>query len=93
MLGARAFLHLGERDKAMQFAEAALHTDPDSESTNYNGACFYALAGEIEKALDCLEDAIAFNDPDWMDNDADLDPLRGEPRFQALMASIRGNGS
>jgi adenylate cyclase len=93
MLGARAFLHLGERDKAMQFAEAALHTDPDSESTNYNGACFYALAGEIEKALDCLEDAIAFNDPDWMDNDSDLDPLRGEPRFQALMASIRGNAS
>jgi adenylate cyclase len=93
MLGATAFLHLGKRDKAMQFAEAALQADPDSESTNYNGACLYARAGEIEKALDCLEDAIAFNDPDWMDNDSDLDPLRGEPRFQALMASIRGNAS
>ena len=28
-----------------------------------------------------------------LDNDSDLDPLRGEPRFQALMAKLRGNES
>jgi adenylate cyclase len=89
MLGANAFLELGERDKAMQFAEAALQADPDSEDTNYNGACLYARAGEIEEALDCLERAIKFDDLEWMDNDSDLDPLRGEPRFQALMARFR----
>ncbi len=93
MLGANALYHLGERDKAMQFAEAALRADPDSESTHYNGACFYARAGEIEKALDCLERSIKFIDTDWMDNDSDLDPLRDEPRFQALMARMRGNAS
>jgi hypothetical protein len=32
-------------------------------------------------------------DPDWMDNDSDLDPLRDEPRFQALMAKLRSNAS
>ena len=93
MLGANAFYHLGESDKAMQFAEAALRADPDSESTHYNGACFYARAGEIEKALDCLERSIKFIDTEWMDNDSDLDPLRDEPRFQALMARMRGNAS
>ena len=91
MLGAYAFLELGESVKAMQFAEAALQAEPDSEATNYNGACFYAAAGEIEKALDCLERSITFIDTDWMDNDSDLDPLRGEPRFQALMERLRGN--
>lgn len=90
MLGASAFYHLGEGDKAMEFADAALQADPDSEDTLYNGACLYARAGEIEKALDCLERG-AFHDIDWMDNDADLDPLRGEPRFQALMAKMRSN--
>ena len=93
MLGANAFLYLGEKDKAMQFAEAAVRADPDSESTNYNGACFYATAGEIEKALDCLERSIKFIDTEWMDNDSDLDPLRDEPRFQALMAKMRGSAS
>jgi adenylate cyclase len=92
MLGANAFLELGERDKAMQFAEAAMRADPDSEDTQYNGACFYARAGEIEKALDCLEHG-GVHDSDWMDNDPDLDPLRGEPRFQALMARMRNRDS
>lgn len=92
-LGAGAFLELGERDKAMQFMEAALQADPDSGSTRYNGACVYARAGEIEKALDWLELAMEFQDPDWLDNDSDLDPLRGEPRFQALMARMRRNAS
>ena len=93
MLGAHAYLGLGERDRAMQFAEAALQAEPDSEGTHYNGACFYAAAGEIEKALDCLERSMKFIDTEWMDNDSDLDPLRNEPRFQALMARIRGNAT
>ena len=93
MLGANAFFELGERDKAMQFAEAAVRAEPDSGATRYNGACLYARAGDIEKALDFLELAIEFQDPEWLDNDSDLDPLRGEPRFQALMAKIRGDAS
>jgi adenylate cyclase len=93
MLGASAFLELGERDKAMQFAKTALRADPDSEDTHYNGACLFARAGEIDKAMDCLEHASAFHDPDWIDNDSDLDALRDEPRFQALMAKRRSNTS
>ena len=93
MLGAGAYLYLGEKEKAMQYAEAAVQADPDSGATRYNGACMYARAGEIEKALDELELAIEFQDPDWLDNDADLDPLRDEPRFKALMAKIRSGAS
>jgi adenylate cyclase len=87
MLGATAFFRLGDRNKALQYVEAALRADPDSEDTHYNGACFYARAGEIDKALDCLE--LGVHDPDWMAVDSDLDPLRDEPRFKALMERMR----
>jgi len=87
LLGANSLLYLGNTDKALQFAESAQRVDPDSEDTHYNAACFYANAGYPEKALDCLEKGV--HDPDWMDNDVDLDPLRDHPRFKALMGKMR----
>jgi adenylate cyclase len=87
LLGASSLLFLGEREKALQFAESAQRVDPDSEDTNYNAACFYANAGETEKALDCLERGV--HDPDWMEQDTDLDPLRDHPRFQEVMRRTR----
>lgn len=87
LLGAGSLMHLGERDKALRFAESAQRVDPDSEDTNYNAACFYANAGELEKALDCLDKGL--HDPDWMDNDVDLNPLRDHPRFKKMMKRLR----
>jgi tetratricopeptide (TPR) repeat protein len=53
----------------------------------YNVACTYACLGEIEKAIDCLDEAITFGmgQKEWYEHDTDLDPLRGHPRFQALL--------
>ncbi len=53
----------------------------------YNVACLYALEGQTEKALSCLEEAIGrgFGRKDWIEHDPDLDSLRGDPRFQALL--------
>ena len=87
LLGAASLLYLGERDKALQYVESAQRVDPDSEDTNYNAACFYANAGELEKALDSLDRGV--HDPDWMDNDTDLDPLRDHPRFKEIMHNMR----
>jgi tetratricopeptide (TPR) repeat protein len=54
----------------------------------YNLACFYSLQGMKEKALENLK--IAFNERptliDWSRQDADMDPLRDDPGFQALTA-------
>ena len=54
--------------------------------TQYNLACFYALQGMKGKALENLK--IAFKERpeliDWSRQDADMDPLRDDPRFQAL---------
>ncbi len=86
-LGANALIHLGDKHKAMQYVEAAVRLDPDSEDTQYNSACVFVHAGEVEKALDCLERGL--HDPDWMDNDPDLEPLRDHPRFKAMMKDLR----
>ena len=75
-------LQSGERE-----AESIDPTDP---GVLYNVACSYVLGGMHDKALDCLERAVAngFGHREWLDNDSDLDPLRDSPRFKALRAKI-----
>ncbi len=55
-----------------------------------NLACFYAHAGRTEDALRSLEEAVAagFREKSWLQNDGDLDPLRGEARFKKLLAQL-----
>ena len=71
----------------MQWAQRSLAIDRDNPDTLYNLACNYALMGETERALACLEKANleGMSIAEWAENDSDLDSLRGMPRFQALM--------
>jgi adenylate cyclase len=90
-LGAGAYVHLGERDQALKLLDRALELFPGELSSNYNAACAYVNMGEHERALDLLERAFAGGRgaPKWVEHDSDLDPIRGEPRFQALLARLR----
>jgi len=78
----------GEVDEAFVAAERALEISPDEPSTLYNIACFYATAGELDKAMDCLEKAHEsnFGFRSWIEKDHDLDPLRDLPRFIELFS-------
>ena len=87
MLGAGALLRIGEKEKGLQYMDRALRIDADSEDTQYNAACFFAAVGQYDKALDCL--ARGLHDPDWMENDPDLEPLHAFPRFRELMKQAR----
>ncbi|MHC4980219.1 MAG: DJ-1/PfpI family protein [Planctomycetota bacterium] len=53
----------------------------------YNLACAYAMLGEKDKALDALGKAIAagFADRQWMEQDSELDGIRADPRFKAIV--------
>ena len=53
----------------------------------YNVACLYAVAGRTERALECLEEALAmgFGNRAWLERDPDLDSVREEPRFHAVL--------
>ncbi|MBX3364562.1 MAG: hypothetical protein KF866_07335 [Phycisphaeraceae bacterium] len=58
----------------------------------YNLACFGALAGLEDEALDALDRAIAFGFSrlDLLQRDMDLDALREHPRFIAMLARVVG---
>jgi hypothetical protein len=53
----------------------------------YNMSCFFALQGETEEALSCLEKSVelGFGLRDWIANDTDLASLHSHARFQALL--------
>jgi serine/threonine protein kinase/tetratricopeptide (TPR) repeat protein len=89
-LGACALGKIGERARATEWAERALRIDPDEPVTLYNIGCMYSLMGRVPDALECLERAVknGFRDRAWFENDSDLDPLRKEPRFQALLKQL-----
>ncbi|HEV2084734.1 MAG TPA: protein kinase [Gemmatimonadales bacterium] len=89
-LGAGAFIQLGEREKALDWARRGLALDPEDPSVLYNVACVYALGGETEDALTCLDKAVrnGFGHREWLENDSDLDSLRAESRFEALLKKL-----
>ena len=90
-LGAAALIYLDERDKALEWARKASVIDPHNPATLYNVACAYSQLGEIERAIDCLEESVVngMSEIGWLDNDPDLDALRDEPRFRELLEDVR----
>jgi serine/threonine protein kinase/Tfp pilus assembly protein PilF len=86
-MGANGLVALGLKDKGLDWARRARRIDPDDPMLLYNLGCIHALAGDVEDAVDCLERAAAGGllQKGWYEHDGDLDPLRGHPRFKALL--------
>ena len=89
-LGATALVQLGERAKGLEWAGRAAVLAPTESSLLYNVACAYSVAGEKERALDTLEQAVqaGFSDRGWLETDSELELVREDPRFQALLQQI-----
>jgi len=85
-LGAAGLFTLERHDQAKEWVERALELNPDDPATRYNAACLFANYGDVERALDCLENSIVSRS--WIENDPDLAPLRDLPRFQAMLAAL-----
>lgn len=86
-MGANALVCLGEVEKGLRWAERAMQLEPNEAMVLYNVGCIYALAGEAEKAFECLEKSVSSGLAyvDWLRQDSNLDSLRDDPRFQALL--------
>ena len=94
-LGAFALLRLGEKQEAERWMQKSMEAAPRDSIVHYNATCFYALAGETEKALDCLEQClikVGNISREWLDHDSDLDPIRAEPRFREIVETLIGRG-
>jgi adenylate cyclase len=91
-LGASVLAGLGEREKAREWLARALALNDAISDSWYNIACTYALLGDLEKALDLLEQWQPRTGSDqrrWLAEDRDFDSIRKHPRFMKLMQQLQ----
>jgi adenylate cyclase len=82
-------IHLGEKERAKEWISRTFIIEPDDAMIHYNLACCFAQMNELDQALDLLESStrkMSAIVADWLKHDSDLAPLRGHPRYQALIA-------
>ena len=87
--GVKALSVLGEADRAKEWAARAMLLDPGNLNLMYNLACAMTMAGERDEALKLLDTVLATAQApgvNWFKVDSDLDPLRDDPRFVAMLA-------
>jgi len=89
-MGANGLVALGDHEKGLDWARRALILEPDDPMVIYNVACIYSLAGCAAEALDCIERAVdaGLTQRGWLEHDSNLDLIRKEPRFQALLKRL-----
>ena len=80
---------LGEKERTREWIDRALLVDPDNLNMRYNFACVLAgYVGDKDAAIKMLASTLPLGSDflaKTMMTDTDLDPLRDDPRFQALM--------
>jgi tetratricopeptide (TPR) repeat protein len=90
-----ALAYLGRKAEAIEEGERGVALLPVSRDafagayTQHQLVRIYLLVGEPEKALDQLEPLLKipyYLSPGWLRIDPTLAPLRGNPRFQRLIA-------
>ena len=64
---------------------------PKNATAHYNLACSLALSKRKSAALRSLQDAVAlgYDDFDWMSQDPDLEDLKKDPAFKALLKKLK----
>jgi serine/threonine protein kinase/Tfp pilus assembly protein PilF len=90
ILGAVAYAILGETDKSVDLASRAMAIDPEDPMLLYNVACNYSVLQRYDDALNALERAVekGWGDRAWIEHDSDFDPLRSNPKFQAIVSAM-----
>lgn len=77
----------GDLPGAIACLERLLARDHRSDTAHFNLACYLALAGQPDRAVDHLALACGLNEQcrDFARDEPDLDPLRTDPRFRELL--------
>jgi len=80
---------MGLEELAQNHINKAMKTIFDSEN-EYNRACFEAICGNADHAIDLLRIALEEKQTsvDWVLRDPDLDFVRNEPRFKQLISDF-----
>jgi TolB-like protein/Tfp pilus assembly protein PilF len=89
-MAANGMVALGQSELGVEWARRAQQMSPDDSMLLYNVGCIYALAGGGDEAMECLESACekGLTQKGWYEHDSNLDSLRGQPRFEALLRRL-----
>lgn len=90
-MGAFALLRLGQTEEAVKWMTTSLKDAPMDSIIQYNGACFFSLAGDVGHALDCLEHClikVGNISREWLEHDSDMDNIRKHPRFAEIISNF-----
>ena len=88
-MGAFALLHLGQAEEAAKWMSTSIKNAPMDSIIQYNGACFFSLAGDEERALDCLEHClikVGSINREWLEHDSDMDNIRNHSRYHQIVS-------
>ena len=88
--GVTALAMLGEAERAREWINRALLIEPDNMNMRYNFACAMTTLREKDAALEILGPVFETAHIDRLNHakvDPDLDPIRRDPRFEAMVAS------
>ena len=85
------YLTLANFSKAEREFKKVLEIQARNEIALYNLACTYSRWGKTDEAIEYLGRSIeaGFDDVSHMEKDTDLDPIREDPRYKALIDAIR----
>jgi tetratricopeptide (TPR) repeat protein len=91
---AHVYAAMGRRDEAMAIVRELLELSTRRYVSPYGIASIHAVLGDLDTALDWLERAHAEHDQTlvWLKVHPRLDPLRGHPRYRALLRKMRLDG-
>ncbi len=90
-MAANALVFLDQPEKSLALLQQALSLEPEDSMLLYNAGCIYSLLSMKKEALSCVEKAYehGLTMQGWYANDSNLDNIRDEPRFKALLEKLK----
>ena len=81
----------GRIAEGLKMDRKLVRLQPLNATAHYNLACSLALSSRKADALRALHRAVdlGYKDYDWMAQDPDLEPLKGVPEFESLLARLQ----
>jgi tetratricopeptide (TPR) repeat protein len=81
----------GKPQESLRVDQQLSHLQPRNPLVFYNLACSHSLNGEVDRAAEALERALAlgYRDFEWLATDPDLSHLRQHPLYRDIESRIR----